>query len=184
MQPSRTLGSTQSGFDPLLEDGDHSSAISWSAILGGSFVTLALMFIFFILGTGLGYATGASHDKSLEITSKVIIWLVVSQWFASGVGAYLTGRLRTKWRGVHTHEVSFRDTAHGLITWAVATIFYTAIVLLAAATNSNMSSSVFDTASPASVSLYTALSMFVGAFVACIAAALGGIQRDEIHPVL
>jgi hypothetical protein len=51
------------------------------------------------------------------------IWLVVVQWLSSALGGYLTGRLRTKWAAVHTNEVFFRDTAHGLISWAVATIF-------------------------------------------------------------
>jgi len=30
--------------------------------------------------------------------------------------------LRTKWAGIHTHEVFFRDTAHGLLSWALATV--------------------------------------------------------------
>ena len=46
---------------------------------------------------------------------------------SSAVGGYLAGRLRTKWVGVHTSEVFFRDTAHGLITWAVATILVVAV---------------------------------------------------------
>lgn len=37
------------------------------------------------------------------------------------VGGHLAGRLRTKSVGVHDHEVFFRDTAHGFVTWAVAT---------------------------------------------------------------
>ena len=47
------------------------------------------------------------------------------QWVSSGLGGYLTGRLRTKWVGTHTHEVIFRDTAHGLVTWALATVIVT-----------------------------------------------------------
>ena len=35
------------------------------------------------------------------------IWLMLTQWIASGVGGYLAGRLRTKWAGVHTDEVFF-----------------------------------------------------------------------------
>jgi hypothetical protein len=50
------------------------------------------------------------------------IWLIVVQWLSSGTGGYLTGRLRTKWVGVHTHEVFFRDTAHGFLAWAVASV--------------------------------------------------------------
>jgi hypothetical protein len=60
------------------------------------------------------------------------MWLIVVQWVASGLGGYTTGRLRTKWVRTHTHEVFFRDTAHGLVTWALATVIG-AIVLASAA---------------------------------------------------
>jgi hypothetical protein len=53
---------------------------------------------------------------------------------ASSIGGYLAGRLRTKWIGVHSHEVYFRDTAHGFLAWAVATVLGVA-VLSAAATH-------------------------------------------------
>jgi hypothetical protein len=56
------------------------------------------------------------------------IWLIIAQWFSSGLGGYLTGRLRTKWVGVHTHEVFFRDTAHGFLAWAVATVVGAAVL--------------------------------------------------------
>ena len=71
-------------------------------------------------------------------------------------------RLRTKWVGAHTHEVFFRDTAHGFITWAAATVIVSVFL-----------------ASAAEASIFTALSMVIGSFIACIAAALGGRQRDE-----
>jgi hypothetical protein len=44
------------------------------------------------------------------------------QLAASALGGYLAGRLRTKWVSVHTDEVYFRDTAHGFLAWAVATL--------------------------------------------------------------
>jgi hypothetical protein len=50
------------------------------------------------------------------------IWLIVMQWVSAAFGGYITGRLRRRWVGTHTHEVFFRDTAHGLVTWAVATV--------------------------------------------------------------
>jgi hypothetical protein len=56
------------------------------------------------------------------------IWLIIVQWVSSGLGGYLTGRLRTKWVGVHTHEVFFRDTAHGFLTWAVAAVIGAAVL--------------------------------------------------------
>jgi hypothetical protein len=44
-------------------------------------------------------------------TISVGIGLIVVQWLSSALGGFITGRLRTKWTGVHTHEVFFRDTA-------------------------------------------------------------------------
>jgi hypothetical protein len=41
---------------------------------------------------------------------------------SSTVGGYLAGRLRNRWAGVHHDEVYFRDTAHGFMAWALATV--------------------------------------------------------------
>jgi hypothetical protein len=50
----------------------------------------------------------------------------------SGLGGYLTGRLRTKWAMIHTDEVYFRDTANGLLSWAVAVVASAALLASAA----------------------------------------------------
>jgi hypothetical protein len=102
------------------------SAVSWPAIFGGAFVASASTLVLVALGSGFGLASvspwrdaGASATTVAWMTAA---WLIVVQWFSSGLGGYLAGRLRTKWANTHTHEVFFRDTAHGFITWAVATI--------------------------------------------------------------
>src|ERR1700722_3333531 len=102
------------------------SAASWPAIIAGAFVAASVSLVLLALGSGLGFASispwpghGVSA-KSFAITTA--IWLIVMQWMSSGLGGYITGRLRTKWSGTHTHEVFFRDTAHGLVMWAVATV--------------------------------------------------------------
>ena len=58
------------------------------------------------------------------------------QWLSSGLGGYLAGRLRTKWTSLHTDEVFFRDTAHGFLAWALASI------LVAAFATSSVTSAV------------------------------------------
>jgi hypothetical protein len=63
----------------------------------------------------------SSSAATVGVTAA--IWLIVVQWLSSALGGYLTGRLRTKWTAVHTNEVFFRDTAHGFISWALATVF-------------------------------------------------------------
>jgi hypothetical protein len=62
---------------------------------------------------------------------------------ASSIGGSLAGRLRTKWVGVHTHEVFFRDTAHGFLAWAFATVLSVA-VLVAKDTGSAISQKIFE----------------------------------------
>jgi hypothetical protein len=78
------------------------------------------------LGSGLGFAAispWANHGASAAtVAISGAIWLIVTQWISAAVGGYLAGRLRNRWLATHQHEVFFRDTAHGLVTWAVATL--------------------------------------------------------------
>jgi hypothetical protein len=119
-------------------------------------------------------------------------------------------RLRTRWVGTHTHEVFFRDTAHGEgrgeVTRILANGLSTGGVpdtdrrylasLIAARTGISQADAqkrVDDVVvrarqeaeaarkAAATTSLLTALAMMIGAFVACAAAALGGHERDR-HP--
>jgi hypothetical protein len=57
-----------------------------------------------------------------------ILWLTLTQVFAAGLGGYLAGRLRTRWMAVHQDEVYFRDTAHGFLAWAVASLATAALL--------------------------------------------------------
>lgn len=103
------------------------SAIAWGPIFGGAVAATGVTLILLLLGSGLGltmvspWSGESSSATTVGITAA--IWLVVVQWLASALGGYLTGRLRTKWAAVHTDEVFFRDTAHGFVSWAVATVF-------------------------------------------------------------
>ena len=60
---------------------------------------------------------------------STIIWLTVTQLVAAGLGGYIAGRLRTRWTDINIDEVYFRDTAHGLISWAVATLLVALLIL-------------------------------------------------------
>jgi hypothetical protein len=265
------------------------SAVSWSAILAGAFAAVSTTLILLAIGSGLGLASMSPWPEEgispTGFTIMTAVWLVVVQWLSSGIGGYLTGRLRTKWTGTHTHEVFFRDTAHGFVTWAVGTVIVVAVLASAAtaaigtgvkaastvgsgiaqatadavggAVSGYDVDSLFRSAEPAAnatpaethaeagrilakgvtsgdlpapdraylarliaaqtgisqqeaeqrldqsfaqlksaaaktreaadaarkagalASLYTALSMLIGAFIACVAAAIGGSQRDE-----
>ena len=107
------------------------SAASWQSIIAGAFVAAASTVILVALGSGVGFASLSPWpDRGASVTSFAVttaIWLIVTQWISAALGGYIAGRLRTRWMGTHPHEVFFRDTAHGLITWAVATILVVAV---------------------------------------------------------
>src|ERR1700721_1840713 len=102
-------------------------AASWGAILAGAVVAVSVSLVLVTLGAGLGFASVSPwSDRGLSASAFTVpstIWLIVTQWLSAAAGGYMAGRLRHRWLATHTHEVFFRDTAHGLLTWAVATLF-------------------------------------------------------------
>jgi hypothetical protein len=110
----------------------HSSGVSWAAVIAGAFVAAALSLTLLALGAGFGLLTVSPWSNAGVSASTVgaaaIIWLIVIEIVASGVGGWLAGRLRTKWAAIHTHEVYFRDTAHGFLVWAVAVVISAAFL--------------------------------------------------------
>jgi hypothetical protein len=124
-------------LEPAAANESPVSAVSWPALFAGTAVAAAVSLLLAALGTGLGFSSisawpnaGASAATFSIMTA---VWLIVMQWVASAAGGYITGRLRTKWVELHTHEVFFRDTAHGFVTWAAATVITVSVVALAAA---------------------------------------------------
>lgn len=103
-----------------------SSAVSWGAIFAGAAAAASLALILLILGAGLGLTSVSPWENhgldAGTVGIAAIAWLAFTQIVASGMGGYLSGRLRTKWVDTHTDEVYFRDTAHGFLAWAVAAL--------------------------------------------------------------
>jgi len=132
---------TLTEFSPSIatsEDEAQTSAISWAAVAAGAVASAALALLLMAFGAGIGLsAVSPWSDSGVSITTFKMgagIYLVCAAIMASSVGGYLAGRLRTKWAGVHSHEVYFRDTAHGFLAWAFATLL-SASLLGAAATH-------------------------------------------------
>lgn len=117
---------------------EGAAAVSWGAIIGGSFVIASIGLMLMALGSGFGLASVSPWPNSgVSATTfgvMTAIWLIIVQWVSSAMGGYLAGRLRTRWTGLHTDEVDFRDTAHGFLAWAVAAVV-TAAVLASAASS-------------------------------------------------
>jgi hypothetical protein len=105
--------------------------------------------ILIALGSGLGFAAASPWPGAGPTATSFAIgagvWLIVTQWLSSALAGYITGRLRTRWTGIHTHEVLFRDTAHGLLAWAVATAIVGGVALTATASATGAASSAAAT---------------------------------------
>ena len=110
----------------------NASAVSWGAIAAGAAGAAALSLILLILGTGLGLSSvspWSQHGVSATTLGVgTILWLTLTQLLASGMGGYIAGRLRTRWVALHSDEVYFRDTAHGFLAWAVASLATAALL--------------------------------------------------------
>jgi hypothetical protein len=102
------------------------AGVSWAAVLAGAAASLALTLVLLSFGAGMGFAVVSPWGNSgVSATTFKIgsgLFFIVMAMLSSSIGGYLAGRLRTKWVGVHTAEVQFRDTAHGFLAWAVASV--------------------------------------------------------------
>lgn len=116
----------------------RTAGVSWAAIAAGAVTAAALTLVLAAFGAGLGLSSISPWaDSGASATGFKIgagVYLCVVAVMASSVGGYLAARLRTKWTGLHTNEAYFRDSAHGLIAWAFATLL-SATVLATATTH-------------------------------------------------
>lgn len=118
--------SSPDAFHSAAQDSSSHSGVSWGAIFAGAAGAAALSLILVLLGFGLGFsavspwANEGISAKGMGIST--VVWLAFTQIIASGLGGYIAGRLRVKWANLHGDEVYFRDTAHGFLSWAVATL--------------------------------------------------------------
>lgn len=112
------------------------SGVSWGAILAGATAAAALSLIMVLLGAGMGLGLASPWEgrgaEAKTIGIAGVFWITFTQVVASGLGGYIAGRLRAKWISIHSDEVAFRDTAHGFLAWAAATLVTAALLMSAA----------------------------------------------------
>ena len=113
------------------------SGVSWGSVAAGAVVIAALSLMLLAFGTGMGFSAvspwSGSGVSATTLSVAAGIYLLVAATLASSVGGYIAGRLRTKWTGLHTHEVYFRDTAHGFLAWSFATVISAGLLASASA---------------------------------------------------
>jgi hypothetical protein len=127
----------ESDLDPASNIVGVQSGVSWPAIAAGAVGAAALALILIAFGAGLGLSAVSPWSDSgvsaATFKTGTGIYLVIVAVMSSAVGGYLAARLRTKLVSVHTNEVFFRDTAHGFLAWAFATLLSASVLSSAAA---------------------------------------------------
>jgi len=124
---------------PTTTDGEPSVAgVSWAAVTAGAVVSCALTLLLLAFGVGLGLSvvspwSGAGVSATTFKIGTGLYFIVIAM-LSSSIGGYIAGRLRSRWVRVHSDEVYFRDTAHGFVTWAFASVLG-AILLATPAAN-------------------------------------------------
>lgn len=101
--------------------------VDWPAILAGALLSAAFAFVLVTFGSAIGLSVaspysgeGWSRTGFIIATGLWTLWVIVSSLMAGG---YLAGRMRRRIADVTDHEVEVRDGVHGLVVWALATLF-------------------------------------------------------------
>jgi hypothetical protein len=178
---------------PVALSAPAESAISWSAVWAGAVVAVAASLLLTLAAAGLGWDTGfpglASRSSLTGFSPHVGAAAIVIQVLSGMLGGYVAGRTRTIWTALHDDEAHFRDTAHGLIAWALATVGGVVIAALvlapyAAGLATGPAAVPADPQRAAHIasqaSLFIAIGMLLSAFVAAVAARIGGLRHEEM----
>jgi hypothetical protein len=171
--------------------------VSWNAIWAGAVVSLATALILTLLAAGFGFSLSfggfASHASLSAFTPMVGAGAIAVQVVSAALGGYLAGRLRHVWLYVHIDEAHFRDTAHGLIAWAVSTLVGVLLVALVLTPYAEQLAGPAIAATPvaaaadeaaratnilAQSSFFAGVGLLLAAFTAAVAARVGGLQSE------
>lgn len=175
--------------------------VSWGAILAGVFTALATSIVLTSIATGFGLALatpGVDAGQGVRgFSPETGAWMVAAQAVSAAFGGFIAGRLRTQWSSIHNDEAHFRDTAHGLIVWAVSTVIGVALTAMVFAPLAGAASDVAANAplAPAptadevargvhiagQAALFMGVGFLLSAFMAAVAARLGGLHGEHFH---
>jgi hypothetical protein len=112
------------------------SYIDWGPIIAGAIAAAALAFVLHSFGGAIGLAVSSTaptwRDSSAVLWVLSGLYLILVALAAYGLGGYVAGRARTALVSATDDEIETRDGAHGLLTWALATLITAAMIAAAA----------------------------------------------------
>ncbi len=127
-----TPGATPSGGTTILGEGAHiHKRIAWGALIGGVVLTVAIELLLSLLGAGIGLGTvnvnAGTTPSGGSFGIGAGLWWVISSCIALFLGGYASA-----WMAGITNR--FDGVLHGVVTWAIATLF--TVYLLSSAVGS------------------------------------------------
>jgi hypothetical protein len=110
--------------------------IQWGPIIAGAVAAAALAFVLHAFAGAIGLSTASTaptwRDASLALWLLSGAYLIMVAFASYGLGGYIAGRARWRLSTGTSDEIEFRDGAHGLLVWALATLITGVLVLGAA----------------------------------------------------
>jgi hypothetical protein len=117
----------------------HIMRIEWGPIIAGTLAASALAFVLHGFATAIGMSLASTaptwRDASFALVLLTGLYLLIVGVLSYGLGAYVAGRMRTRFDAWSGPDGSYSDGVHGLLVWALATLL-TALLGFAAATAS------------------------------------------------
>src|SRR5262245_11894087 len=109
--------------------------VDWSAVIAGAVLAAALSFVLLTFGTTIGLsATSPWPNSGLSakvVASIAVLWAMTLQIGSVMAGAYVAGRMRSRWHE-KGQEAEFRDGLHGGLVWAVGVLISALLVFATA----------------------------------------------------
>src|SRR3954467_5831376 len=114
----------------------HGAYLQWGPVIAGAVTVAALATVLHAFAGAVGLAVSSTaptwRDASIALWILSGVYLILVALASYGLGGYIAGLLRERFgMSVTTEEVEFRDSIHGLLVWALATLL-TALLLIRA----------------------------------------------------
>ena len=127
--------------------------IHWGAVIAGAAAAAALAAVLHAFAGAIGMAVSSTaptwRDASIVLWVLSGLFLILVALAAYGLGGYLAGRLRAGLTARTADETEFRDGAHGLLVWAIATLLTGLLLILSVPAGSRLAAPSGGTAGPA-----------------------------------
>jgi hypothetical protein len=128
--------------------------LQWGAVFAGALAAAAIAFVLHAFAGAVGMAVSSTaptwRDSSLALVLLTGLYFVLVAIVAYGVGGYIAGRLRSPLVEASEDEVEFRDGAHGLAVWGLATLLTALLAIMAASSLTQLAAPSGGDAGPAS----------------------------------